>query len=176
MNFPKKNSTLLVGLSIMALAAVLTFGSVCLPRLLFRPKYDFLFASYTYVGLHDVPRYLVQDGKLISNKEAEALMRASALSESRLFVYDVSENVSREITFEEAQHLDLDVGSRSPDGFEIVPGTQRATSPYFFFFPFRYLSPTLMPDYHCLSGHGTRWMLNSRLTYFDMSKFIGWIR
>jgi len=159
----------------MALAAVLTLGSICLPRLLFRPKYDFLFASYTYVGFYGVPRYLVQDGKLISNKEAEALIQTSAFSESRLFVYDVSEDVGREITFEEAQRLDLDVGNRSPDGFKIVPGTQRATSPYFFF-PFQHLSPTLMPDYHCLSGHGARWMLNSRLMYFDTSKFIGWIR
>jgi len=47
-------------------------------------------------------------------------MRTSVI---KLYIYDVAKDTAREISLAEAQNLNLDAHTISPDGFEIVNGS-----------------------------------------------------
>ena len=92
---------------------------------------------------------------------------------TRLYLHDVVKNVSRDITFEEAQALVLDAGPKSAQGFEIVHGSQSQE-----FVPFLFFS---QPDYSTVyirGRHASRKMdvrLNT-YPYNGQFQFLGWIK
>jgi hypothetical protein len=84
-----------------------------------------------------------------------------------LYVYDAKTNTSHEVSFEEAQSLNLDPNTESPDGFSVVRGNQNGG---FLFF-------SSNSDYNkvYLTGHNVSKKTNLRLNG-DNFRFIGWIK
>jgi len=178
MEFVKKNITLLVGMSIPILMILFVAGSIYLPGLFIQPKFNFLYVSGAD-SYYSKYQYSVQNGKLVRS-EIQRLENQiyQPPREVKLYIYDVAKNESKEISFEEAQNLNLDSSIISPDGFEIVYGSRGEG-----FFPFFFLSER---DYNTLylKGHNVSKKLNLQLSgsyynyynYYDNFRFIGWIK
>ena len=163
----KKNIPLIVALSIPVLMIVLIATSIYLPALFIKPKTNFV---YSVGGDYcSQIRYSVKSGKIIEN-EIEKLENnyACHYRDARLFYYDVERNTSREITLDETNNLTVDDSLKSPDGFEIVPGSY---SYDIFFF-----SGSSYYDKYLKKGAYSR-KLNTigSTSYYDF-KFIGWVR
>lgn len=174
MEFIKKNITLIIGISIPVLMILFVAGSIYIPGLFIKPHVNFLYVSgddYYY----DQGHFTVQKGKLVKKeiKQPENQGYYQPRGESKLFVHDVAKNESREISFEEAQNLNLDSSVKSSDGFEIVNGSHSDG-----FFPFFLGSGT---DYNSryLKGHNISKKLNLQLdgrSYYYGFRLLGWIK
>jgi hypothetical protein len=173
MEFIKKNITLVVGISIPILMILFVAGSIYLPGLFIQPKFNFLYMSgYDYYYFNQY-QYFVQNGKLVRSEIQRSENQIyQPPREVKLYVYDVAKNESKEISFEEAQNLNLDPSPISPDGFEIVYGSRSES-----FFPFFFWSER---DYNTLylKGHNVSKKLNLQLSgsYYNNFRFIGWIK
>ena len=170
----KKNISLVLGIAIPVLMIVFVAASIYLPRLFAQqPKVNFLYASgEDYYS--NVQQYSVQSDKVVKN---EIPLRQKGdlnppFAGPKLFVHDVAKNESKEISFEEAQRLNLDSGLKSPDGFEIVYGSRGDD-----FFPF---SSGMDYNTHYLKGHSISAKLNLQSSgqYYSNNnfRFLGWIK
>lgn len=173
MNFLKKNFTLIAGISIPILMVVVIALSIYLPSLFgVQPGFSFLYQSGgNYYGKWD---YIVSNGRLTR----EEIIRKNDLdyynpkvSDPKLYIYDVSKNASREISFEDAQNLQINSNILSPDGFELSYGSNGdGVFPLFFGGSRDYNS-------RYLKGHGIAKKINLQYptgNSYDFS-FIGWI-
>lgn len=184
MAFIRKNITLILGMSIPVLMILFVAGSIYLPGLFIQPKFNFLYASGDdYVYYTNGQQYSVQNNKLVNNaiKQAEngnhnPFQRYGTYTpprnEAKLFVYDVVKNESRQVSFDEAQNLNLDSNGVSPDGFEVVYGSRGDG-----IFPFFFYAGT---DYNAryLKGHNVSKKLNVQSSgpYNYNFRFLGWIK
>lgn len=174
MEIIKKNITLVLGISIPILMILFVAGSVYLPGLFIKPHFNFLYGnddSYYFYGY----QYSVQNNKLIRNKIEEPANPSynPPRVEAKLYIYDVTKNEAREISFTDAQNLNLDSNVKSPDGFEIVYGNRTDN-----FFPFFWGGRT---DYNAryLKGHNVSKKLNLQQNgnpYYNNISVIGWIK
>lgn len=173
MEFIKKNITLVVGISIPILMILFVATSIYLPGFFVQPKYNFLYVSSDDYYYYNQYQYSVQNGKLLRNEIKQPENRTYRwMRDVKLYVCDVVKNESREISFEEAQNLNLDSNNVSPDGFEVTYGNRSEGFLPFFFF--------LERDYNTLylKGHNLSKKLNLKLSgsYYHNFRFIGWIK
>jgi hypothetical protein len=124
MKNPKKHDiALIIGLCIPVLMIVLMAGAIYLPRLFVDvdpPRFDFLYT----VGYPRDVCYVVEDGRLLRNEGTTDCRWTSYPGHPplQLFVHHVADNVSEQLSFEEASALKLDTSALSPDGFELTYG------------------------------------------------------
>ena len=174
MEIIKKNITLILGISIPILLILFVAASIYLPNLFVEPpKFNFLYVvgnDYNYIE-----QYSVQDNKLVKTEiiQPENVIYKLPVDDSKLFIYDVVKNESKEVNFDEAQKLNLDSSNVSPDGFEIAYGSTSNG-----FFPFFFSSTDYEVQY--LKGHNISRKLNipidgSRPYYYNF-RFLGWIK
>jgi len=118
-----KNLPLIVGISIPFVFLLIFAGFVYIPRTLISPEYDFVYSlrDYEYNRVYQ-NKYRVTDGEIEMIK-AEIInpnIEYAFVSESpELYLYDVDDEISRLITFEEAEKLSLYPGPSSPDGYVV---------------------------------------------------------
>ena len=93
----------------------------------------------------------------------------------RLFIHDVSTNKDREVSFEEAQKLNLDASLISPDGYQVIRAEREDGFFSLFFGGYR--------DYNrmYLEGHNTSKKLELQSSDigrygYASRRFIGWIQ
>lgn len=177
MEMIKKNITLIIGISIPILMILFVAGSIYLPGLFVKPHFNFLYVSGndSYYYYSNGYQYSVQNGKLVKNelKQPENQSYNPPRVESRLYIYDVVKNEAREISFTDAQNLNLDSNTKSPDNFEVVYGSHGDG-----LFPFFWGGGT---DYNAkyLKGHNVSKKLNLQLnggSHYNNFRFIGWIK
>lgn len=174
MGIIKKNITLVLGISIPIVMILFVAGSIYLPGLFIKPHFNFLYVSgddYYY----NQQQYSVQNEKLIKSEinQPEKQNYNPPQVESKLYLYDVTKNESKEISFKDAQNLNLNPNIKSPDDFEVVYGSRGDG-----FFPFFYESRT---DYNTqyLKGRNVSKKLNLQLngsSYHNNFHFLGWIK
>ena len=176
MEFVKKNITLVVGISIPILMILFVAASIYLPRLFAQPKYNFIYVSGddSYCYRNNGYQYYVQNDKLAKNeiKQIENQKFTPPSTEARLYIYDVVKNEAREISFADAQNLNLNSNTKSPDDFEVVSGSRDDG-----FFPFFWGGADYNARY--LKGHNVSKKLNLQLngdSYHNDFRFIGWIK
>ena len=125
----KKNSSLIVGIAIPVFMIVLIAVSIYLPFLFApAPQFDFLYVSGDAYAPNR--QYGVENGVLVKY-EAPSLEQRYTPKDARLFIHNVLKNTDQEVSFEEAQKLQLDARLLSPDGYEVVYGSSE-----YGFFPF----------------------------------------
>jgi len=173
----KKNTTLIIGISIPILMILFVAGSIYLPGLFIKPQVDFLYVNGddNYYYYNSGYQYTVVNDKITKNdvkQPADPSLKPPQV-EQKLYIYDVTENVSREISLEEAKKLDLNSNTISPDGFEVVYGSRNDGG-----FPFFWGGGT---DYNAryLKGHNVSRKVNLPMTgspYYSGMHFIGWIK
>lgn len=101
-----------IPLSIAIIAAVIVY----VPRLLANPTYDFVYAVCEDYKCRN--NYVLDEsGKIIEQPISQDDRPLYAPASAKLFYYDVSRDVSRQITYSEAQKYVLINASKSPDGY-----------------------------------------------------------
>lgn len=126
-NTPKKKDwSLWLGLAIPLVMMLFIALSIYVPRIFDDtppPATDFLYTS----NASSWGNYSMQDNEVVWNKYDRNNPRGD---KPRLYVYNVSEASSREVSFAEAQQLSLDSRQVSPDGYR----TERSRRHGVFFF------------------------------------------
>jgi hypothetical protein len=116
----KEKIPLIVGLSIPLLMILFVGLSVYLPGLFIKPSFNFLYASGgDYVSLK---KYSVRDKKITEVEVVYPQHFQGAKKDPKLFLYNISTDMAREVSFDDAKKLNLIDNPKSPDGFEIVGG------------------------------------------------------
>ncbi|MDP3772318.1 MAG: hypothetical protein Q8Q94_03020 [bacterium] len=175
-----KNISLIVGLAIPVLMIVAVAGSIYIPQFFApKPQYDFLYTNDYYGGPYGAQLYEVRNGRVVKNPPVLPLQDSSAppyvakpvpAPEPQLFRYDVKNDMSKEVAFEEAQNFSLTTDQKSPDGFEFRDGSRDGD-----FFPFG-----RGYDYNVkyLIGHGISRKLNISVNQYQYNpvRFLGWIK
>ena len=168
----QKNISLIIGICIPLFMIVLVAASIYLPGL-FAPPPQVNFLYVTGDDYYQGQQYVVEQGRLAKREVKYPEHYTPGVT--RLFVHDVAMNRSREIPFEDAQHLSLDPSAQSPDGFEVVYGSHEyGVFPFFFDHSDDDNAPYL-------KGHNTSKKLNvevpaDRNYYTRRIRFLGWIQ
>ena len=174
---------LIVGVPLLFLVVVGLIGYT--PSLFVHPKHDFLYVtmnSYNYYG-SDNTNFYVEDGQLKAyenprslpplsgqSPETDADRRIRSLQSMQLNLFDVSDWNSRPISFEDAQKLQYDPASISPDGYSVE--RSRSTDG---FFPFFFIDGD-RGEFVIKKGLGSRTLpIGSDYYSYRGSGLIGWV-
>ncbi len=167
----KKNISLIIGISIPVFMVILIAASIYLPSFFApAPQFNFLYVMGDSCGSDF--QFTVENDMLV--KHEVKCPKGRMPKDVRLFIHDVIKNADREIAFEEAQKLKLDPMLESPDGYEVVYG-----SDHWGYFPFFYDGSNYDAMY--LKGHNTNRKLKLQLSsdgryYYRNRRFLGWLR
>mgnify|MGYP001620081736 CR=1 FL=1 len=156
-------------------------GSIYLPGVFVKPKYDFLYfnPSNEYYSSYGWQPFIVQSGHLARNPQPKPLPQNYGNTtvppqpepEWKLYRHSVTNNESREVAFDEAAQLTLDTNQMSPDKFVVVNSYGGGD----FLFPFFYGGGGEQAVY--LKGHNIAKQMNIQKAssyYYDF-RFLGWI-
>ena len=170
----KKNLPLIIALCIPVLMIILVAGFIYLPGIGKKPTHNFLYitgndSTYESQGV----QYLIRDGYLVKNQLPTTTPPAYpyppkiSTGDASFYVYDVTKNISFEITFEQARKYKLDPSNKSSDGYVLERGQGGD-------FPFGGSS-----DYNSwfIKGYNRSVKLNLKLVgvgYYDF-QFLGWV-
>jgi len=167
--FHKKHLSLILGFSIPIVMIIFVAASIYIPGLFVHPKFNFLYTTNQYYYDN---RYIVNNGRLIYNPPSSDQYydssQVSGLTE--LYLHNVITNESTQISYEQAQDLQLDSSTESPDGFKVENGNE---SSGFLFFGY---SGDDSSEY--LVGHNVSKKLNINTdtsTYDYPIHFLGWV-
>jgi hypothetical protein len=121
-----KNLPILVGIFLPIVFILIISLVIFLPSLSIKPQYNFLYTGrndyYNYDGGYK-NNYKVENGKIaldpvppLTDKNVIQKYKGDM---AKIYLYDVKNNSSHEISFVEALKLNLDPGPSSPDGYTI---------------------------------------------------------
>ncbi len=185
-DFLKKNWVLVLAFALPVLLIAGVALSAYLPSLRLTTKFDFVYVScvdgsrnYYQCDLWLQKRYSVVDGKIALKEVDPALDSdkngvpdAKENYVARVFYHDTLADVTREISLEEAQKLQLDGLVTSPDGVS-VSGEYRGGGD---FFPFSGRGSSY--GYYLTKGNAHRRLniINSDQYYYNGNfQFVGWV-
>ena len=179
MYMKNKNLPIIIGLSLPVMLILMIALSIYLPQLWTSPpKYNFIYAiNKSYYPFEE---YYVENDKLAKRPKTYPQQPnvQPASGEVKLFIHDLTNNKSREISFEDGQRFKLNGAFTSPDGFQVTYGTTRDYSLFSLFFN------SYEENYNQLflkKGNYTK-KFNLPLpstyysyTYYQNFHFVGWI-
>jgi hypothetical protein len=185
----KNNLSLIFGISIPILMVIFVAISIYVPQIFIKPGYDFLYLigrnecyiqpvrqenSQVCLQGKTVQIYSIQNGKLIKNITDEEIAKCQAgqMPQLKIFLYDINSGKGRETSYDHASSLNMDSSLKSPDGFEIIRGSNSGG-----FFPFYFYSGN---DYNSryITGNNISKKLNIQqegYSYYNFV-FLGWIK
>jgi hypothetical protein len=175
----KENLPIIVGVALPIIILVGALLVVFVPRLFVSPEYDFVYTIYdsrSYNRDYDYFTLEVVDGKIkqipnlpdgiTGQQEIQTTFKTPDI-----FIYDVKNDASREISIDEAQDLALVKGPSSPDGYTV--NFQRTHSGIFELFGSRSSS-----GYYIGKGNNKRVLPGLVTTgyYYNNFQLIGWVK
>ena len=177
----KKSIPLITALAIPFLMIVLIAALIYLPGLNKKPQYNFVYASgdESYSYGYNWRAYTVEGGRLTKQPLPQPNQSMPVPDpkypvpqpiEPKLYFYDVQKNQAREISFEQAQSLNLDPANVSPDGYEVVQGNGNGGGGFIFGGSGDY-------QHYFLRGHNRSKQLNLKQvgSYYNF-RFLGWVK
>lgn len=118
----RKNKFLIIAVVAPFLGYLLLLSSVCVANWTFNPQYNFLYVQNLGERGGEMRMLFFNEfeKKDIDLSKIDLLNRMSV----KLFIYDVRQNISKEVSFEEVKGLEImrmTSGEPSPDGYELSP-------------------------------------------------------
>lgn len=135
--FKKKEYLPIMGAIAIPLCIILfAVVSIYWPASSLKSKYNFL---YTTDSSYNNNWYAVRDNKLVDVKPKTSASPLPYYDQPpKLYVYDMANNQTKKLTFEETQQLTLSDQPFSPDGFQVVSDYDQE----FGLFPFLFFGET----------------------------------
>lgn len=170
----KKNFPLVIALSIPLLMILLVASFIYFPGIGKSPKHNFVYLTGDSVYYGYSREYKIVNGRLIHTPLPPGsypdFANKQSYSQPSFYLYDVKSNTSKEISYSEAQNLNLDPSNISPDNYVIERGNGGGG---LFFDGGR--------DYNSwfIKGYNRSHKLNLKLTgpdsYYNF-QFMGWVK
>lgn len=115
-----KNVPLIIAVALPVIFIVIVALFVYIPKANLSPKYNFIYTSrdYTFYGAYKND-FAIVNGKITLKPNPEVIDAKNMSDMPTLYVYNVTDDTSRTITFAEAKELMLDPGPSSPDGYTV---------------------------------------------------------
>lgn len=150
---------------ILAVAA-----SIYIPGLFVKPQYDFVYSLEPYY-YGNSRQYSVQGDKVTITNFSMSPDSYYVYGTPKLYIHDVKNNTSREVTYDEIKDLKVDSSARSADGFEVAAPESRGG------FLWLFGSGSNYGD-RFLKGHGLSRKLNiaKRDPANNNFNFLGWVK
>lgn len=167
--FAKKNLPLIIAFSLPVLMVIFVAASIYLPGIFMHPKYNFLYSVGEWSS--GMSTYTVVQHKIMTIKQQNPSYPYETPRTVQLYVHNVTTNESSAISFEDAEKLQLDPTTESPDGYKVEDGNQSSG-----LFPFFWYDGNRSALY--LTGHSGSKKLNLKTigsSYENRPHFIGWI-
>lgn len=170
-----KNIPLIIGVTLPVFMIIFTAAAIYIPGYFAKPPtVDFVYV--TGDEYYDCEwDYRVINGRLTRIARPESVIskrnQTMPVCDPVFYVHDVSADKSKSMTFAEASGLQLDPGSMSPDGYEVVRGSGGEDFPFFF--------DGNNYDEVYLRGHS--WSKKMNITYVSQQyyhynfSFLGWV-
>jgi hypothetical protein len=119
-----KNLPLIVGISLPIVFILIISIVIFTPQLFVKPQYNFIYTlddTYNRYDYRYENTYEVEDGKIVKETAPFSIERkpTKIVEAPELYLYNVKDNSSNVIKFEEAKDYSLDPGPTSPDGYNI---------------------------------------------------------
>ncbi len=171
MELIKKNRIFILGISIPILMILFVVASIYVPGIFIKPKCNFVYTSGAYYG----NEYSVVNNRItkvsIDQNGSSGTYESQGYQYPNIYLYDVINNTSSEISYQEARNISIDSSTKSQDGFEIDHGSSGGG-----FLPFTYNQDDYSSIY--IKGNGVSKKLNLTLSDNDYYDFhlIGWVR
>ena len=117
----KKNLPLIVGISLPIFFIIAMFLAVVAPSFFIKPQHNFIYSLYSsdYYGSSKYENgFGVEDGRIVLIPfVAKVQENLNKIEMPPLYLYNVKENTTHLISFDEASDLILDPGPSSQDGY-----------------------------------------------------------
>lgn len=156
-----------IGLSIPLILVLLIFFSIYIPKLRFHPQYNFIYSLNEKSYDPKCKAFLIKDGKLTEQ------IVASTCGDTTLYYYDIKQNTSQPVSYEQARQYTLDANPDSPDGYRVFKDNGGSG-----FFPLFYDNTQSI----YLSGHGVSGRVNipkkspGNYQFYYAFQFLGWVK
>ncbi|MEI8337586.1 MAG: hypothetical protein WCF92_00385 [bacterium] len=122
-----KHLPLIIGISLPIVFIIIISAVIFIPSISIRPQYNFIYTSgnnqYQYNQIYS-NTYSVENNQLVLQTvpvqiEQKNNPNIKVIEDSILYLYDVKNNTSHQITFDEAKKYIVDAGPSSPDGYTV---------------------------------------------------------
>ena len=153
----RKNAPLIAAIAIPLLMIIFVAASIYLPGLFKQPKYSFLYADGYTSGFYQVQNGTL--GKAINKNSDETPF----YKDVKIYFYDMAQQRSKEISFNDASKLQLDNNRISLDGFVIEQGRHT-----------RLFDSSDYSDLYAVSGSVSK-KLNTTIRNYEFT-FLGWVK
>lgn len=167
----KKNIPLYLALAVPLLMILVVVILVYLPGIGKSPKINFLYATGDQITYDYYNRYYVSGNHLnVSQDPVPNYQPSYNKKDVHFYIYDVIKKEASEISFNEAQQLNLDPSNISSDGYVVTNGSNNGG------FPFG--GPSDYNSFY-IRGHNRSQKLNLKLSgsnYYSNFRFLGWIK
>jgi hypothetical protein len=113
-----KNIPLLIGIALPVIFILVISIVIFTPSLFLNPQYNFLYSNdNSYYNQSYLNTYVVKDNHVSLNPTPTTPGIISNASNPTLFLYDVKNNSTHQVDFNEAKNFIVDPGPSSPDGY-----------------------------------------------------------
>lgn len=123
----KLNPAIIIGISLPILMIILVASVIYVPSFLVKPQHNFVYSDYrpNYDYYNYTKYYDLVDGQIVEkltpgkNTQSEVVYAEQNKIVPKLYLYDVKEHSSKEISLQDANKFSLVAGPSSPDGFSL---------------------------------------------------------
>ena len=178
-----KHIPLIIGISLPIVFIIIISAVIFIPSLSIKPQYNFIYTNgnnqYQYNQIYS-NTYSVENNHLVLHPQSIQIEQKNnpnikVIDAPTIYLYDVKNNTSHQITFDEAKNYTLDPGPSSPDGytvkyeysnngiFDLFGGSQNNGNGFFIEKDNGKKALTGMTD-------------NNRYSYYGDFKLISWIK
>ena len=157
----KDKLPLIVGIGLPLVLVVFVLINSYLPSIYLKPRYNFIYANRNYDW-----DMMVVDGRLSYSPKYQYYSGTYSQNQPIIYLYDVIQNKSTQISPSAAQAYKLDPSNKSPDGFTV----ENSSSSYSYF-PFFWESSD---SGVYIKNKGLSKKLEIGQSYYDF-QFVGWI-
>jgi hypothetical protein len=112
---PSYIKDLILLFAVPLLIAVVAAALVYIPRAMAHPTYDFVYSYCREYGCAD--DYSVDDGRIVQTAPTGGPSISSA--NATLYYYNISDNSTKSLSYNEAKQYRLNPSSKSPDGYSL---------------------------------------------------------
>lgn len=117
-----KNLPLLIGIALPLIFIIIVAFVIFTPSFFIKPEHNFIYTTensyYSYNQQYD-NSFRVEDNRIVLEKRIVPQNVISKGEMPLLYIYDVKANSIRQISFEDAKDLVVDIGPSSPDGYTV---------------------------------------------------------
>lgn len=169
--FHHKHIPLLISFALPVVMIIVIALSIFLPQYISHPKYDFVYSVYD--GYYSTSFYTLEKGKLVQNLVPVYELENNYYRVPKLYRYDMQNNLTKEISFGEAQQYMYFSSEISPDGYTIKESGMNGG-----IFPFSFDNSANTRSVYAVTKYsGKKLTIHESTTpWSNQIHFIGWIQ